>query len=67
MKQIDNKDYEPWLEKTGGYARDMTLLDRVALEVLPFMVSNDETSYEEDVEAAFSVAKQFLIERAKRV
>lgn len=67
MKQTDNKDYEPWLEKTGGYARDMTMLDRVALEVLPFMVSNDETSYEEDVEAAFAVAKQFLIERAKRV
>lgn len=67
MKPNDNKDYEPWLEKTGGYARDMTVLDRVALEVLPFMVSNGETSYEEDVEAAYSVAKQFLIERAKRV
>ena len=67
MKQVDNKDYQPWLEKTGGFARDMTMLDRVALEVLPFMVANDETGYEEDVEAAFAVARRFLIERAKRV
>jgi hypothetical protein len=31
------------------------------------MVSNDETDYEEDVEAAFAVARRFLIERAKRI
>ena len=67
MKPTDNKDYEPWLEKTGGFARDMTMLDRVALEVLPFMVSNDETNYEEDVQAAFSVARRFLAERAKHL
>jgi hypothetical protein len=60
MKHVDNKDYQPWLEKTGGFARDMTMLDRVALEVLPFMVANDETSHDEDVEAAFSVARRFL-------
>jgi hypothetical protein len=67
MKSLDDKDYQPWLEKTGGFARDMTMLDRVALEVLPFMVANDETGYEEDVEAAFAVARRFLIERAKRI
>lgn len=67
MKQVDNKNYQPWLEKTGGFARDMTMLDRVALEVLPFMVANDETGYEEDVEAAFAVARRFLIERAKSI
>ena len=66
MKQVDNKDYQPWLEKTGGFARDMTMLDRVALEVLPFMVSNDETDYEEDVQAAFSVAKRFLLARESK-
>jgi hypothetical protein len=45
----------------------MTMLERVALEVLPFMVSNDETDFAEDVDAAFSVAKHFLAERAKHI
>ena len=67
MKNPDNKDYQPWLEKTGGFARDMTMLERVALEVLPFMVSNDQTDFAEDVDAAFSVAKHFLAERAKHI
>jgi hypothetical protein len=67
MKQVDNKDYQPWLEKTGGFARDMTMLDRVALEVLPFMIANDETDHDEDVAAAFAVARRFLIERAKNI
>ena len=66
MKQVDNKDYQPWLEKTGGFARDMTMLDRVALEVLPFMIANDETEHDEDVEAAFSVAKRFLLARESK-
>jgi len=67
MRSLDDKDYQPWLEKTGGFARDMTMLERVALEVLPFMVSNDETDFAEDVDAAFSVAKHFLAERAKHI
>ena len=66
MKHVDNKDYQPWLEKTGGFARDMTMLDRVALEVLPFMIANDETEHDEDVEAAFSVARRFLLARENR-
>jgi hypothetical protein len=55
---------EGWLARTGGYARDMTLREAVALRVLPTFIKNDETELREDVDVAFLVADLFLEKRS---
>jgi len=58
-------DYVPWIEKSGGFAKDMTLRDAVALQVLPGLLLNSEFTPEEDLEIAFKMADKFLARRDK--
>lgn len=44
----------------------MTLRDYFAAQVIPFLVSNDETSYEEDAHDAYAIADAMLKEREKK-
>lgn len=43
----------------------MSLRDYVAIEMLKVLITNDETTHEEDVECAFSISDKFLKEREK--
>jgi hypothetical protein len=62
----DDAAYETWLTATGGYARDMTLLDQVALRIYVDMLKNGDTIYQEDATDAYIAATAFLKVRQER-
>ena len=61
------KKYTDWMEKTGGYAKDMTLRDHFAAEAMrPSMFSKPTYgSWDEVAKNAYEVADAMLKERAK--
>ena len=58
-----------WMEKTGGYAKDMTMRDHFAAQVAVGMMSSGNlpksVSDEELADAAYTMADAMLKERAK--
>ena len=62
------KAYETWLEKTGGFARDMTMRDYfagLAMQSLIVVYKDDKTIVAEYSERAYLIADAMLKERAK--
>ena len=61
------KDYTDWMEKTGGYARDMTLRDYFAGQALRgFIVDKfSQPSNEEVAACCYALADATLKERSK--
>jgi hypothetical protein len=62
-KTID--DHKRWMNRVGGYTRDMTMLDHFAAQALPQMLqlySKDATEgwEEEAVERAYLVAEMMV-------
>lgn len=62
----DDAAHETWLTATGGYARDMTLLDHAALLIYVDMLKNGDTVYQEDATDAFIAAAAFLKAKQER-
>jgi len=61
-----------WMEKTGGYAKDMTLRDYFAGLAMQGLFASDAKHYHEDAdifdvmaEAAYKTADAMLKERSK--
>lgn len=76
MKEDTTQVDATWLEKTGGYAKDMTLLDYFAGQTIAAFVSNPDwtkllNEYKEKdpseftAFAAWQMAEEMLKERAK--
>ena len=68
---MSNKDHFPafpvpreiaWAEGANGTTPlvGMSLRDYVAIEMLKVLIANDETTHDEDVECALSIADKFL-------
>jgi hypothetical protein len=56
-----------WLERTGGYAKDMTLLDYFAAKAMQqFIATAPKSATDSEICAeAYGVAEQMLKERSK--
>ena len=69
MKDQDGYNQDPtWMERTGGFARDMTLRDHfagLAMQSLIVVYKDDKTIVAEYSERAYLIADAMLKERAK--
>jgi len=61
------KDYTDWMVKTGGYAKDMTLLDYFAAKAMQqFIATAPKSAKDSEICAeAYGMAEQMLEERNK--
>ena len=65
MREEKVSEYQSWVSRFGGFAKDMTIRDYFAAEVLPTLIANDQTDLDEDVRDAYMIADKMLKERAR--
>ena len=60
MKE-DTTPIDPtWVEKTGGFARDMTLRDHFAAKAMQALLGYEESTLQNDAEVAYQMADAML-------
>ena len=66
MKEDTTQIDPTWMEKTGGYAKDMTLRDYLAAQAMQGLIADGvvpELSAEVIAEMSFAMANAMLVER----
>ena len=54
-----------WMQKTGGYAKDMTLRDHFAAKAMQALLAYEESTLQNAAEVAYQMADAMLKARAK--
>ena len=49
-----------WMQKTGGFARDMTLRDYFAAKAMQALLGYEESTLQNDAEVAYQMADAML-------